>query len=330
MKMIHNVWRIKKQGLKHVRGQGMVEFALALPILLLLVLGIIEGGRLLFFFSSVSSASREAARYGAAVGQISGTTLQFQDCDGIRAAAKRVGTFAGVQDGNVTIQYDSGPGTATFAASCPPPEEKVKVGSRIIVSVAVPYSPIVPLVPIPSFPIQSQNTHTILRSVYVVTPSSGGGGTETIVPTDTSTATETPTETATETVTPSETVTPTETPTETLPACTGQITRSDKYNNGQYTYTVAIKNETNSSISLTGLSVAWENLGLTGKIISMTFNGVSLLAGSETPMISPYVKSYPANSYLLISGSSANLVIRFANDVNVNGVSLTFNQDCVK
>ena len=47
-------------------AQGMVEFALILPILLLVILGIIEFGRLLFFYSSVTSASREAARYGSA------------------------------------------------------------------------------------------------------------------------------------------------------------------------------------------------------------------------------------------------------------------------
>ncbi|MEN4041110.1 MAG: pilus assembly protein, partial [Anaerolineaceae bacterium] len=47
------------------RGQGMVEFALAIPVLLLILFGIIEMGRLMFYYSSVATASREAARYGA-------------------------------------------------------------------------------------------------------------------------------------------------------------------------------------------------------------------------------------------------------------------------
>ena len=49
------------------KAQGMVEFALVLPILLLLVLGIIEAGRLLFYYGVVTNASREAARFGSAV-----------------------------------------------------------------------------------------------------------------------------------------------------------------------------------------------------------------------------------------------------------------------
>jgi hypothetical protein len=44
------------------RAQGMVEFALALPIVLMLMLGVVEFGRLMVTYSSVYTASREAAR----------------------------------------------------------------------------------------------------------------------------------------------------------------------------------------------------------------------------------------------------------------------------
>src|SRR5512146_1238312 len=87
------------------RGQGLLEFALALPIFLLLVLGVIEFGRLLAVVSSVTTAAREGARYGSAAGVVSGDTAYFQDCQGMRAAAERVGFFAGVQDANVAIGY---------------------------------------------------------------------------------------------------------------------------------------------------------------------------------------------------------------------------------
>ena len=43
-------------------GQGMVEFALVLPLLLLVMFGIIEFGRLLFIYSAVFTSSRDAAR----------------------------------------------------------------------------------------------------------------------------------------------------------------------------------------------------------------------------------------------------------------------------
>ncbi|GAI52994.1 unnamed protein product, partial [marine sediment metagenome] len=68
-------------------AQGLVEFALVLPLLLLLILGIIEAGRLLFIYSAVNTASREAARYGSAAGDVGGYVAHYEDCAGIRARA---------------------------------------------------------------------------------------------------------------------------------------------------------------------------------------------------------------------------------------------------
>lgn len=45
------------------KGQGLTEFALILPILLLLLLGIIEAGRIIWAYITVQTAAREAARY---------------------------------------------------------------------------------------------------------------------------------------------------------------------------------------------------------------------------------------------------------------------------
>ena len=47
-------------------AQAMVEFAIALPVLLLLLYGILEAGRLLFLYSTVVTASRYAVCYGSA------------------------------------------------------------------------------------------------------------------------------------------------------------------------------------------------------------------------------------------------------------------------
>ena len=44
------------------RGQALVEFALIVPLLLFVVYGLIEAGRAIFIYSSVTNASREAAR----------------------------------------------------------------------------------------------------------------------------------------------------------------------------------------------------------------------------------------------------------------------------
>lgn len=56
--------RILKRG-KGERGQAIVEFALVLPLLLILLFGVIDFGRALQTYITVNNASREGARLGA-------------------------------------------------------------------------------------------------------------------------------------------------------------------------------------------------------------------------------------------------------------------------
>lgn len=48
---------------KKEKAQGLVEFALILPVLLLLLLGVIEAARVIWAYITVQTAAREAARY---------------------------------------------------------------------------------------------------------------------------------------------------------------------------------------------------------------------------------------------------------------------------
>lgn len=47
------------------KGQGLVELAIILPLLLIILLGIIDFGRVFYAYVTVTNASREGARYGA-------------------------------------------------------------------------------------------------------------------------------------------------------------------------------------------------------------------------------------------------------------------------
>ena len=47
------------------RGQELVEFALILPLLLLLMVGIFEFGYVVFAYNTLSNAVREGARFGS-------------------------------------------------------------------------------------------------------------------------------------------------------------------------------------------------------------------------------------------------------------------------
>jgi Flp pilus assembly protein TadG len=61
------------------RGQDMVEFALILPVLMLVLLGIFDMGRVTYYASVLHNAAREGARY---------SSLFPEDADGAIAAAE--------------------------------------------------------------------------------------------------------------------------------------------------------------------------------------------------------------------------------------------------
>jgi hypothetical protein len=149
---------------RHRKGQGLVEFALVMPIFLTLLLGIVEFGRLMIIYSGAATASREAARYGASVGVSASGIEHFRDCDGIRATAKNIAGLTPIEDSDIIIQYDN-PSTGFFESSCPP--TRFELGDRIIVQVSLTFDPIVPLINVPPIPIASETKRTVLRDIYV-------------------------------------------------------------------------------------------------------------------------------------------------------------------
>ena len=53
------------QRLRTCRGQSLVEFALVLPLMVTVMLGIVDFGFVFFVRGSVENAAREGARYGS-------------------------------------------------------------------------------------------------------------------------------------------------------------------------------------------------------------------------------------------------------------------------
>jgi uncharacterized repeat protein (TIGR01451 family) len=168
-------------------AQAMVEFGLALPILLLVVYGLIETGRLVTIYASVVSAARQAARYGSVSGDNGAGTPYYNDCGGIIATANRFAFLQKFQ--NISISYDTGPDPSAVGyeqwPGCPLVDTIHPInGDRILVSVSADYTPIVPLVPFGGFTITSTGNRTLLIGVpiavdvppIILTPGSGGGG----------------------------------------------------------------------------------------------------------------------------------------------------------
>jgi Flp pilus assembly protein TadG len=153
------------------RAQAMVEFALALPVFLFIVYGLIEASRLIFIVTTVSSAAREGARYASAGGGMyRPITPQYEDCAGIRAAAQKVGFLLNLQDADVTIAYDHGANGTDFA-TCPttgfaPSTAAVVGGDRVLVTVSYNYQPIlVNFLPFTNFTLSSPRTARTLTGL---------------------------------------------------------------------------------------------------------------------------------------------------------------------
>jgi hypothetical protein len=72
---------------KGSRGQELMEFAIVLPLLLLVVFGIMDLGRLFHALITITNAAREGARYG---------TIFPEDDAGIRSIACREAQGSGI------------------------------------------------------------------------------------------------------------------------------------------------------------------------------------------------------------------------------------------
>jgi Flp pilus assembly protein TadG len=67
-------------GRPHRAGQSLVEFALVLPIFLLLLFGLIDIGRYVYTANALNEAAREGARYGSVAGGTSGCSGGREAC----------------------------------------------------------------------------------------------------------------------------------------------------------------------------------------------------------------------------------------------------------
>lgn len=150
-------------------GQGMVEFALVMPILLLAIYGLFEVGRMVFIYSNVVSASREAVRYGSATGTVNGFE-QYKDCPGIRRAAHRVDFLGSISDTGISIEYYNAAGSLLYSiagAACPAASSlpNVPTGGLIKVTVSGSFSPLAAIVRLTPKTFTSWGERTILGQI---------------------------------------------------------------------------------------------------------------------------------------------------------------------
>jgi Flp pilus assembly protein TadG len=181
--------RLVRRG-RSSRGQGIVEFAIIAPLLILIVLGTIDFGRVLFSWIEVQNASREATAYA-----ISNPT----DTAGIAVHARQ----------ETSVQKQTGEGALVITTTCNRSDTKAVVpcnalvvtglGSTVTVSVSEPFTFFTPII--------SQ-----LFSGFSLGGSSTGFYNSPVGTAPTPTPTPSPVPTPTPTATPTPTPTPTPSP----------------------------------------------------------------------------------------------------------------------
>jgi len=146
-------------------GQGLLEFALVLPVLLLLILGIVEFGYAFAVYAGMFNAAREGARYGV---------VNPRDVSGITSRVTGKMILGDPTAANIAVAYDTGPGTAVFTDPA-----QVQIGSRVLVRVTYDLPTITPVIQpiVPTLHIRTAAARTInTLGAGWVPPGPGGGG----------------------------------------------------------------------------------------------------------------------------------------------------------
>lgn len=114
-------------------GQALVEFALVIPIFLLVVLGLFDMGRAVFYYSTISNASREAVRLG----------IVDQNTPNIRQEAVDVASVVmPISLADVTVEY-LGPDLSSGGPCSAPPHQ---IGCVVRVHVQHAFQPATPFI----------------------------------------------------------------------------------------------------------------------------------------------------------------------------------------
>jgi hypothetical protein len=92
---------------RHERGVALVEFAMVLPLLLVLVFGIIDFGRAFQTWITLTNAAREGARLGTVSQDAQAVVQRCQSTAGVSGVSCSVSGLPGMtgQDVTVTARY---------------------------------------------------------------------------------------------------------------------------------------------------------------------------------------------------------------------------------
>lgn len=265
-------------------GQTLVEFALILPLLLLIVFGIFEFGRVIYIYSNLFNATREGVRYGVTTPRdYAGIANQVQEA------------VIAVPDTDVSVQvwYDDGPNSGTQFTDY----DQVQVGQRVVINLEHDVQAMTPLFQgmINGMHLQTRAARTIQSVGTIVStpppnmppPPGMPSPTPTLTPTATNTPTATPTDPppgSTDTPTPTETPTATETPPPTPTPLPLEITPPPQAGETQVGGTAQAGQHLTLRIVQTGYQVSL----IVPADGHFTFTGLPTLEGGQTIIVEGY------------------------------------------
>ncbi len=152
-------------------AQGLVEFALILPLFVILIIGMTDFTLLVATQTSMATGTRNASRYGATSGKNADGVAHYDDCAGMREMVWSATLFASP---SVEISYDpDGPGGLPPVEYCQAgtaaDDIEVAMGGQVTVNSATTYSPVARyfLQVIPDLPLESESSHSLLMDIYI-------------------------------------------------------------------------------------------------------------------------------------------------------------------
>jgi Flp pilus assembly protein TadG len=116
------------------RGQTLVEFALVLPIFLVVVIGVFDLGRAVFSYNTLTNGVREGARLAAV----------NQEVDSVQSRTSNQAITLGLTNADITVSYVVDDGTdPSDNAACASP---IALDCQVVVRASYSWSAITPLI----------------------------------------------------------------------------------------------------------------------------------------------------------------------------------------
>lgn len=159
--------KLVRRGPGRSRGQALAEFALVAPLFFLILFGIIEAGRFVFYYEILNNATREGARYaivngehtvGDSTGPDSGTSSTSDDPTGLDVVQKVREAAIGIVGSQVTVQRCWWYTTCDFTTYG---DGNFLRGANVTVHASYTYKSLVPLVPLPNITVEAESSLVI-------------------------------------------------------------------------------------------------------------------------------------------------------------------------